>query len=139
MLHNLKFICLVIATYISNCYICPAALFVISEGELLSQEDTKQGDPTSVDAYAVGVLPLLQFLLDFISVNKLNSKEIAFADDFTVADKILSIKDYWSQLTFICPKYGYFAKASKSYLIVKEDQLPNATTLFHNSNVDITV
>lgn len=94
MLYNLKFICLVIATYISNCYICPAALFVISEGELLSQEGTKQGDPTSVDAYAVGVLPLLQFLLDFISVNKLNAKEIAFADDFTVADKILSIKDY---------------------------------------------
>ena len=37
------------------------------------------------------------------------------------------------------PKYGYFPKASKSYLIVKEDQLPNATALFGNSNVNITV
>ena len=90
-------------------------------------------------AYALGILPLLQFLLDFISVNDLNAKEVAFADDFTVAGKISSIKDYQSQLTSTGPKYGYFPKASKSYLILKEDQLPNATTLFDNSNVNITV
>ena len=82
---------------------------------------------------------LLQFLLDFISVNELNAKEVAFADDFTVAGKLLSIKNYWSQLTSIGPKYGYFPKASKSYLIVKEDQLPSAVTLFDTLNVNITV
>ena len=53
--------------------------------------------------------------------------------------KISSIKDYWSQLTSIGPKYDYFPKASKSYLIVNEDQLPNATRLFDNSNVNSTV
>ena len=98
-----------------------------------------QGDPTSVGAYALRILPLFQFLLNFISVNELNTKEVAFADDFTVAGKLSSIKDYWSQLTSIGPKYGYFPKASKSYLIVKEDQLPSAITLFDNSNVNITV
>ena len=36
-------------------------------------------------AYALGMLPLLQFLLNFISVNELNAKEVAFADEFTVA------------------------------------------------------
>ena len=61
------------------------------------------------------------------------------ADDFTVAGKLSSIKDYWSQLTSIGPKYGYFPKASKSYLIIKEDQLPNATALFDNSDVNIAV
>ena len=81
-----------------------------------------------MSAYALAKLPLLQFKLDFISVNELNAKEVAFADDFTVAGKLSSIKDYWSQLTSIAPKYGYFLKASKCYLIVKEDQLPNATT-----------
>ena len=107
--------------------------------ELLSKEGTTQGDPTSMGAYTLGTLPLLQFLLDFISVNDLNAKEVGFADDFTFAAKLSGIKDYWSQLTSTGPKYGYFPKASKSYLIVKEDQLPNATTLLDNSNVNITV
>ena len=118
---------------------CPARLFIIGRGELLSKEGTTQGDPTSIGAYALGILPLLQFLLDLIPVNQLNAKEVAFADDLTVADKISSIKDYWSQLTSIGPKYGYFPKASKSYLIVNEYQLPNATTLLDNANVNITV
>ena len=137
--HNLKLICPVIATYISNCYMCTGRLFIIGGGELFSNEGTTQGDTTSMGAYARGILPLLQFLLDFISVNELNAKEVAFADNFTVPGKLSSIKDYWSQLTSIRSKYGYFPKASKSYLIVKEDQLPNATTLFDNSNIYITV
>ena len=139
MLHNLKLICTVIATYISNCYMCPARLFIIGGEELLSNEGTTQGDPTSMGAYALGILPLLQFLLDFISVNELNAKEVAFADDFAVAGKLSNIKNYWSQLKSIGPKYGYFLKASKSYLIVKEDQSPNAATLLGNSNINITV
>lgn len=63
--------------------------------------------------------------------------EVAFADDFTVVGKLTSIKEYWSQLTYIGRNYSYYSRTSKSYLIVKEDQLRNAT--FNNSNVNITV
>ena len=38
MLHNLNFICPIITTYTTNCYIKPARLFIISEGEILSKE-----------------------------------------------------------------------------------------------------
>ena len=78
-------------------------------------------------------------MLYLISVNELNTEEVAFADDFTVAGKLSSIKDYWSQLTSISPKYGYFPKGPRTYLIVKEDQLPSATTLFDNLDVNIAV
>ena len=78
MLRNLKFKCPVIATYISNCYMCLARLFIIGGGELLSKVGTTQGDPTSMGAYTLGISPLLQFLIDFISVNKLNAKEVGF-------------------------------------------------------------
>ena len=63
-----------------------------SGGELLSKEGTTQGDATSKGVYALRVLPLPQFLLDFISANKLNTKGVAFPDDLTVAGKLLSIK-----------------------------------------------
>ena len=138
MLHHLKLICLVIATYILNCYLYPVRLFIICGGEPFSKEGATQGDPTLLGAYALGILSLL-FLLDFISVNKLNAKEVAFVNDFVVAGKLSSIRDYWSQLTSIGPKYGHFPKASKYYLMVKEDQLPSAIKLFDNLNVYIMV
>ena len=44
MLHNLKFICSIIATYIINCYATPSRLFIAGRGEILSSEGTTQGD-----------------------------------------------------------------------------------------------
>ena len=53
----------------------------------------------------------------------MNAKEVVFADDFSIAGSLNSIKDYWDKLTAIGPKYGYFPKPTKSYLIVKEKKL----------------
>ena len=52
---------------------------------------------------------------------------------------LTSIRDYWGKLTVLGPKYGYFPKASKSYLIVKEDKLGEAMNVFNDSNVNITI
>ena len=82
---------------------------------------------------------MIHFLLEFNSINHLSAKEVAFADDFTVAGKLTSIRDYWGKLTVLGPKYGYFAKASKSYLIVKEDKLGEARNIFNDSTVNITI
>ena len=60
----------------------------------------------------------------------MNAKEVVFADDFSVADSLNSIKGYWDKLTAIGPKYDYF---SKSYLIEKESKLMEAQKLFANS------
>ena len=50
----------------------------------------------------------------------MNAKQVVFADDFSVAGSLNSIKDYWDKLTAIGPKYSYFPKPTKSYLLVKE-------------------
>ena len=38
MLHNLKFICPIIATYIINSYATPSRLFIVVGGEIISSE-----------------------------------------------------------------------------------------------------
>ena len=46
------------------------------------------GDLTSMGAYVLGILPILHFLLDFVLTSDLHTREIAFADDLTVAGKL---------------------------------------------------
>ena len=70
MLHSLKFICPIIATYII--------------------------DPTALGAYALGILSLIKFILESVNLNEMNAKEVAFADHFSVVCSLNSIKDYWT-------------------------------------------
>ena len=48
------------------------------------------------------------------------------------------IKDYWQKLTAIGPKYGYFSKPPKSYLIVQENKYMEAQGLFASLRVNVT-
>ena len=82
MLHNLKFICPIIATYIINCYATPSRLFIVNGGEILTSEGTTQGDPTATGAYALGILLLIKFLLEFININEMNAKEVVLQNTF---------------------------------------------------------
>ena len=86
MLHNISVICPTISTYVSNCYQSAARLFAIGGKEILSKEGTTQGDPKSMGTYALGVTPLLHFLHEFILINEHRSKEVAFADELTIAN-----------------------------------------------------
>ena len=112
--HNVTGICPITSTYISNCCNTIARLFIIGEKEILSKEETRQGDPTAIAACALGVTPFIQHLLGITSSNKLHSKEIAFEDYFTVAGSIKDIKWYWEHLNSFSTFFGYYPKASKS-------------------------
>ena len=138
MLYNMKSLCPLISTYISNCYAAPARLFIFGGGEILSKEGTTEGDPTSMGAYALGILPMLHSLLDFVLTNDLQTREVAFADDLTVAGKLADTKNFWDKLAAIGPKYGYFPKSTKSYLIVKKNCLKDAKIIFTNAKINIT-
>ena len=72
----MKFICPLISIYISNCYAAPARLFIFGGGEILSKEGTTQGDPTSMGAYALGILPMLHSLPDFVLTNDLQLEKL---------------------------------------------------------------
>ena len=67
-------------------------------------------------AYALGLTPLL----DHLQSVKRSVKHVAFADDLTGAGKLKEIKIWWDTLITEGPKYGYYPKPSKSFLIVKQ-------------------
>ena len=104
MLHNLKFICPIIATYIIVCYAAPSRLFIAGVGEILSSEGTTQADSTAMGAYALDILPLIKFLLEFINLHGMNANEVVFGGDFSVGGNLNSIERYWGKSTAIEPK-----------------------------------
>ena len=130
MIDNISVVCPAISTYVSNCYQSAARLFAVGGKEILSKEETTQGDPTSMETYALGMTPLLHFLHELILINEHRTKEVAFADDLTVAEKIKEIKQYWEPLLQVGPKYVYYPKPSKSHLIVKEEHFDRAKFIF---------
>ena len=94
---------------------------IVGGGEIVSSDEKTQGDPTAMGAYVFGILPLIKFLLQFINLSEMNIKRAVFADGFSIAGSLNSIKDYRDELTVIGPKYGYFPKPAKFYLIVIEE------------------
>ena len=129
MLHNLRFMCPIFATYKINYYATPSRLFIVVVAEIRSSKETTQGDPTAMGANALGILPLREFWLQFINLNEMNVKEAVFAGDFSVASSLNSFKDYWGELTAIGLKYSYFPKPVKSYLMVKEKKIDGCAKL----------
>ena len=87
MLHNMKFLCPLVSTYISNYYTAPARLFIFGGGQILSKEGTTHDDPASMRAYAIGILPVLLSLLGLVLTSDIQTREVAFADALRVAGK----------------------------------------------------
>lgn len=90
LLHNIRYICPAMSTYIQNCYSSPSRLFVMGGKEILSAEGITQGDPFAMPAYAVGIVPLLPLLKNDVEDRKLNITQCAYADDLGGAGKFLN-------------------------------------------------
>ena len=94
MLHNVSITCPLITTFIATCYMEPARTFVAGNHKITSRESKTHEDPTAMGTYALGVTPLIHFLSEFIFINEHRSKEVVFADNFTVVGKASKIKAY---------------------------------------------
>ncbi len=74
--------------------------------------------------YAIATVPLIHQLDVSSSV-----RQVWFADDATAGGQLSQIKDWWQQLVRIGPNFGYHENGSKSWLIVKEEHIEQATSL----------
>ena len=108
--------------------------------EIQSEEGTTQGDPIAMPIYAVSILPLLtSIIVDDKASRITNLKQAAFADDLVGAGSLASLKFWWDAILRYGPYIGYEAKASKSWLIIKEEYENCARELFYGSDLNITV
>ena len=146
-LHNIQVICPEISTFFRNCYLKPARLFVVGGIEIKSEEGTTQGDPGAMPAYALGIAPLISCLAD---PNRKETSErgeddtggrarqSAYADDLTGSGTIDELKQWWDMVIELGPFIGYYAKPSKSWLIVKPQFLEHAKQVFTGTGLQIT-
>ena len=95
-----------------------------------------QGDPVAMPIYALSVILLILMVLEITNTNT-NSDAImvAYADDFSVAGSILSLKDWWDTLCELGLKFGYFPDPKKSWLIVKFDCFDKAVHVINDTKI----
>jgi hypothetical protein len=128
---NIKFTCPIFKFTLINMYRTPSRIFVVGGLEMVSREGTTQGCPLAMAMYALALVPLT---LELHSL----CKQVWYADDGTGCDKLKPMRDWWDALVEKGPAYGYFPKAVKTWLIVKEERLEEAQQIFHGSGVQIT-
>ena len=85
-------------------------------------------------AHVLGLNPLL----DHLQSVKRSFTHVAFADDLSGVGIIEEIKVWWDTLMTEGPKYGYYPRLSKSFLIVKEHCKEYAERIFTCSTIKIT-
>ena len=136
ILHNIRIICPILATYVNNCYKIPARLFIIGGKEIKSKEGTTQGDPLGMFIYAIGITPLLEILVNVTIMD--NSNMVAFADDVTAVGQFEALRKWWDYIVDVGPKFGYQPQPAKSWLIVKNDKIKEAKQHFQGTHIQIT-
>ena len=136
MLHNIQYLCPSMSTYTYNCYCTASRLFVQGGKEILSMEGTTQGDSIAMPMYAIGIIPLLEAIKDDTTGE---IKQAAFADDLSGAGKLTQLRSWWDNIMQSGPLLGYYPRADKSWLIIKQDLLQEATEIFKGTDMKITV
>ncbi len=120
-LNNIRVTCPQFSKFIINTYRTPAKLYLHGSEEVLySEEGTTQGDVAAMPFYSCSTMPLIHNLQMNSGAN-CKLKQAWYADDAASGGDLQSILSWWNQLKEVGPKYGYYPKAAKTWLIVKPD------------------
>ena len=130
-LRNKPVLCPSLACVVVNFYRAAAPLFVGGE-VIYSREGTTQGDPLAMAIFAIAVRPLIDRL------TMAQATQIWFADDAASGGKLQALRRWWDALLRFGPLFGYHVNVPKSWLLVKPENLQEATTIFADTGQRIT-
>ena len=111
----------------TNIYRGDSELF-IEEKTIYSAEGTTQGDPLAMSIYGIAILPPIKNLQGLC-------KQLW---DASAGGKIEHLREWWLKLKEMGPAYGYYPNLSKTWLLVKEDQMETASEVFTEFGINIT-
>ena len=106
-----------------------------SDKFMFSKEGVTQGDPLSMFMYAVGTIPLISLLKDGTG----KRKQVWYADDASACSELNSLKDWFDEVKLRGPLFGYYPEPSKSYLVVHENFLSEAKSVFEGTGVNVVM
>ena len=134
-LHNIQRTCPPLFRYLHNSYKQPAKLHLGDGTFIFSEEGVTQGDNVAMAMYSVSSRKLIDSSRSAVK----EVKQVWFADDSCGGSKIAKLRDWWNHLKDTGPAYGYFPKPSKTWLIIKsEEMLVAARQAFAGTGVQIT-
>ena len=133
-LHNVKFTCPVLATFLHNAYQHPSRLIIDGGGEITSEEGTTQGDPLSMAFYALSTVPLISTL----QTEHPDVRQIWYADDSGGGGRLRQLRSWWDTINGTGQSFGYDVNRPKTILLVKPDVVEVAQELFIDTAVRIT-
>ena len=128
-LHNIQFTCPKLSTVLYNTYRAPSDLYI--DEVILSQEGTTQGDPLAMPTYALATIPLIDQLPH-------NITQIWYTDDACAIGSVADLHAWWNELTTRGQKYAYRVNAIKTWLVIKESVMSEASKIFSGTAVNIT-
>lgn len=103
-----------------------------------SQEGTRKGCPYAIPEFAFAIMLVLSCInLDGNGL-KIMLKQVAFADHITNIRDLLKLNESWDKIIEIGPKCGDYHKATKSWLIVKNEYVRILPELFMDTQINIT-
>jgi hypothetical protein len=101
---------------------------------IFSKEGVTQGDPLSMFAYGICILPLIRVLKqEFPEV-----EQPWYTDDAGAGGKFDAIRHLFLRLQDIAPSFGYFPEPSNSILIVSGHNVESARTAFADLRFTVT-
>ena len=128
---HISILCPAISTFVTR-------LFLTSGSEMISNEETTQGDSVAVAIYALGITPSIMMMVELVSTKREEKKIVAFADEFSAAGKLKSLLQWWTTLIEVGPKFGYFPEPAKSWLETKLETHAIGNKVFKDKTAKIT-
>ena len=132
-LHNAAHLCPALATILNNSYQSSSRLFVVGGGELTSCEGTTQGDPLAMAFYALATVPLINHLQHGFD----EVRQVWYADDSAGAGRLRRLLEWWNDLQAMGAAYGYHTNAAKTLLLVKTENMDEASQLFDGTGIRV--